>query len=875
MPLVSAAGYPYNPVSEVGPSPTPGNDYQHISGATPEAFGAGIGQATSRLGQQFEHTGDVLAENAIRQQQLTNQIAANDSTNYVMDETTKILHGDPNVPGDVGYYGLKGNDAVNARQGVAQKLDALIQSARNNLSNPRQTLAFDNETRRMRNYWMNEIGRHYDHQLTAAAHSSAVAGGKLASQGLASAVANDDTAGESLYVEKWMKSEIDRITAAGGGENEINLALNNVRGAYTQMKVETLANKDPLAAREYLEANKDAILTSPNGHDAYNQLTRSIQVKADAAQAKIDNGYSPPRPGLSNLTSHMVRGGAIQGRITEAAAETGLDPKFVSAVADIESSGGRNLGRRGNVFQLGSEEWASVGGGQMGDPDTDVRNGVKFLANKKSEMAMALGREPTPGEIYLAHQQGTAGAVALLKNPNAPAGQVVLPGNISANGGDPSAPASQFVARIDHEVSRRMGGPTPATDELARYRAEYDKLEPVKPIRTATTPTYEKPPEGKTSFEEWMALQHPEVDLTPKSAPPGVRNVAAGPADQIIGQHVPHEPNELPDAEVPGLLGRLQAIDARIPKDAPNREARIEAAVKLARRDLNAAYTDQQHALRMKQEQDKANDQALMMEYQRRMTSGNVNYPTVDEVFSDPRFKNPESQRTMVGLIERQTRPDPASAVSAKNKRLLFERIGAPDDSPSKIRDENVFNQAYIAGELTDHDRQSLVNNFREANDSTNKDLAKHQHELLSRVKVKIVPSSAFGKMEEATLDADGEERFALYQRMVEGKIKEYRTAGKNPDDLFNPNKPDYVGSKEILESPQYAPSLKQKLQDVKPKNSQVRTTPTVTLETAKTRADLDALYAANPADRERIIARGIALGVIRPNAPTPEVPIR
>jgi hypothetical protein len=25
-----------------------------------------------------------------------------------MDEVTKVLHGDPNKPGDVGYYGLKG-----------------------------------------------------------------------------------------------------------------------------------------------------------------------------------------------------------------------------------------------------------------------------------------------------------------------------------------------------------------------------------------------------------------------------------------------------------------------------------------------------------------------------------------------------------------------------------------------------------------------------------------------------------------------------------------------------------------------------------------------------------------------------------------------
>jgi hypothetical protein len=107
MPLVSAAGYPYNPVPEVGPSQTPGNDYQRISGCDSRGlwrwYRAGDLAAWSNNSSTLAN---VLAENAIRQQRLTNQIAANNSTNYVMDETTKILHGDPNKPGDVGYYTL-------------------------------------------------------------------------------------------------------------------------------------------------------------------------------------------------------------------------------------------------------------------------------------------------------------------------------------------------------------------------------------------------------------------------------------------------------------------------------------------------------------------------------------------------------------------------------------------------------------------------------------------------------------------------------------------------------------------------------------------------------------------------------------------------
>jgi hypothetical protein len=152
VPLVTAANYPTTQVPSVSPSLTPGADYQQISGATPEAFGAGVGRAESQLGATAETAARGLESIAIEQQRLTNQVAANNSTNYAMDEATKILHGDPNKPGDVGYFGLKGVAAVNERQPTAKKLDDLIANSRTQLSNPRQQLMFDNETRRMRNY---------------------------------------------------------------------------------------------------------------------------------------------------------------------------------------------------------------------------------------------------------------------------------------------------------------------------------------------------------------------------------------------------------------------------------------------------------------------------------------------------------------------------------------------------------------------------------------------------------------------------------------------------------------------------------------------------------------------------------------------------
>ncbi|HEX3522867.1 MAG TPA: hypothetical protein VHT52_12355 [Stellaceae bacterium] len=75
----------------------------------------------------------------------------------------------------------------------------------------------------------------------------------------------------------------------------------------------------------------------------------------------------------------------------------------------------------------------------------------------------ALGRDPTPGELYLTHQQGQAGGPALIRaaqnNPNMPAYQAIaqyyrspqvamtaIHGNIPSNNPLRNIPANQVTA---------------------------------------------------------------------------------------------------------------------------------------------------------------------------------------------------------------------------------------------------------------------------------------------------------------------------------------------------------------------------------------------------------------------------------------------
>lgn len=88
------------------------------------------------------------------------------------------------------------------------------------------------------------------------------------------------------------------------------------------------------------------------------------------------------------------------------------------------------------------------------DPVANLQVSARVAKNYQGVLTDALGRPPNAGELYLAYQQGPKGALALLANPNMPAAQALATagispqraaGNIRGNGGDPNAPASDFI----------------------------------------------------------------------------------------------------------------------------------------------------------------------------------------------------------------------------------------------------------------------------------------------------------------------------------------------------------------------------------------------------------------------------------------------
>jgi hypothetical protein len=154
------------------------------------------------------------------------------------------------------------------------------------------------------------------------------------------------------------------------------------------------------------------------------------------------------------------------GRIMKTESTYGTDPKAFtlksgpSGPFQITESTGKALGVVGPGFDYRL------------DPVESAAGAAKYASQISDALRSTVGRTPTTGEIGLGYQQGIGGAKALLGNPNLPAKEALAKAlandpkisdpiaeaarRISANGGNPDAPASQFTAQ---KISQYGGGP--------------------------------------------------------------------------------------------------------------------------------------------------------------------------------------------------------------------------------------------------------------------------------------------------------------------------------------------------------------------------------------------------------------------------------
>lgn len=139
----------------------------------------------------------------------------------------------------------------------------------------------------------------------------------------------------------------------------------------------------------------------------------------------------------------------IRDLIRKKAIAAGIDPTHALTMASIESSfdpkAANKHGYKG-LYQFGPSEWKTWGQGKdIFDPEANIDAFIGYHGQIKDELKTALGRDPTPDELYLGWQQGAGGASKLLTNRDALAKTLVSPDAVLANGGDFNMTGGQFA----------------------------------------------------------------------------------------------------------------------------------------------------------------------------------------------------------------------------------------------------------------------------------------------------------------------------------------------------------------------------------------------------------------------------------------------
>jgi len=194
------------------------------------------------------------------------------------------------------------------------------------------------------------------------------------------------------------------------------------------------------------------------------------------------------------ITSRLAQGGDAAGRIlgsVHAAAQgSGIDGRFLEAVARVESSLNPAARASGSsaagLFQFTEQTWLGLmerhGDGQAGrsradtlalrhDADTASRIAAEHTRENAEALQRSMGREADGTEVYLAHFLGLRGATQFIRARAADGTQpaaALFPSAAAANGAvfyDPSG-APRSLDQIASFFARKLGDASSATPAL-------------------------------------------------------------------------------------------------------------------------------------------------------------------------------------------------------------------------------------------------------------------------------------------------------------------------------------------------------------------------------------------------------------------------
>ncbi|HLX18475.1 MAG TPA: hypothetical protein VKS24_25080 [Bradyrhizobium sp.] len=427
----------FTPYPETTPTLTPPQDYQHVD-TSPAAFGALQGQALEHAGAQLAQTGNELTNTY-------SELSAQQANSGFTDKVNKILFGDPDTPGDVGYYGMHGQAAMDNRGATLKAIEDARQQALGGLSTTQAQVMFSNEARYYTARITAEIGRHYDDEskvwagtvqktrYSDALNDAALRGWQdpnalLTAEGQAASalMQADQSVGILPPSGQPTTPEQDAIILAHEHQAKVDTVEAAIKSA--------LGRNQPGIAQSLFDSNKDVLSASKN----FDELARQLKTSGNAA---IGMGMLNDAQGRAGSASTQQSAPAVSSN----AVNTSIPPEgraLLDTLAGPESGGAYNVrwnGSRGDAtFSSYADHPRVYAPGPQGPSSAAGR--YQIVASTWDKVAPEIGatdfsppnqdaaawqiaqdayKQQTGGDLLTALRQGqTASVQSALRNSN-------------------------------------------------------------------------------------------------------------------------------------------------------------------------------------------------------------------------------------------------------------------------------------------------------------------------------------------------------------------------------------------------------------------------------------------------------------------------
>lgn len=397
---------------------------------------------------------------------------------------------------------------------------------------------------------------------------------------------------------------------------------------------------------------------------------------SDGAPAQPADPGGQGGPGASKMPSFVALQGGnaspdLKALFDQNEQKYGLPQGYLSTTAGIESNfdpNARNKSGAAGLMQFMPQTAAEYGINPM-DPVQSTEGAARLAANNARMFTQALGRPPSTGELYLMHQQGGQGGIALLSNPEAPAASIVGAQAVAQNGGDPrSMTAGQFAHMwISKAGGNAPGGPSGGAPAGLPPQMAQGGQQPPMPVPGA--------PAGP--------MQMPGQPM-PGQPMPGQQLAGGGGADAMAGGDTLQPSVRLPQ-----------------PPDYSNIERQIKSQMQLGatmmRNQRTRAqgfkmYSDAMSGLQQLQLKKREQELQLGMKgaefdqqnFSQSRQFGNQRYLHTPTTMEGPTGANGQKGRVQYNVDTRQW--EPVAGMTSQ---------GASFDDEKKLRDELTSKQAY------------------------------------------------------------------------------------------------------------------------------------------------------------------------------------